>query len=243
MRTRTPYFDGRAEDYDTVHLALEPSARIVDELVMGLLHSDAHGHRPWRVLDLGGGTGRIAEQILGTLDASTVLLLDFSPGMTTAAATRLARFGERSQVICKDIDSFQPPRGQFDLVLAMLSLHHLTRMARSRVYRRVAAALKYDGRFIIFEHSRHDLPPAAETLDSVRRQGALVKAIAENVVTAERIRMMEESRLCAAQAERDKKGRDTFNFESAIRGLRTAGFRHMCVLFRTLADVVLVARR
>jgi SAM-dependent methyltransferase len=69
------------------------------------------------VLDVGCGSGRIGEFVLEA-GASRYLGVDFSEPMIALAQERLARFGERVDLVTGDFAS-APLHGQFDVVLAL----------------------------------------------------------------------------------------------------------------------------
>jgi SAM-dependent methyltransferase len=69
------------------------------------------------VLDVGGGSGRIGEPILEQ-GASRYVDVDLSDTMLELARERLARFGDRVQLVQADFLS-APLEGPFDVVLAL----------------------------------------------------------------------------------------------------------------------------
>jgi SAM-dependent methyltransferase len=69
------------------------------------------------VLDVGGGSGRIGEPIL-ELGASRYVDVDLSDTMLDLARERLARFGEKVELVHGDFLT-TPLSGPFDLVLAL----------------------------------------------------------------------------------------------------------------------------
>jgi SAM-dependent methyltransferase len=70
-----------------------------------------------RVLDVGCGSGRIAEFVLQA-GAGRYLGVDFSEPMIALARSRLARFGERAELVTDDFLQ-TPIEGSFDVVLAL----------------------------------------------------------------------------------------------------------------------------
>ncbi len=70
-----------------------------------------------RVLDVGCGSGRIAEFVLEA-GAAHYLGIDFSEPMIELARARLERFGERVELILGDFIE-APIEGEFDVVLAV----------------------------------------------------------------------------------------------------------------------------
>jgi SAM-dependent methyltransferase len=99
--------------------------------------------RPTRVVDLGSGTGALAEAILEHEAVGTVELLDIDPEMLTQATGRVARFGTRAVPILR---SFDEPFSPCDAFSASLSLHHVPTMEeKSRLFERIFEALPTGG--------------------------------------------------------------------------------------------------
>ena len=65
------------------------------EAMLGVAARELGTVAPGLVLDLGGGTGALAEAILKLQDSGTVELIDVDREMLAQARTRLARFGGR----------------------------------------------------------------------------------------------------------------------------------------------------
>jgi tRNA (cmo5U34)-methyltransferase len=92
---------------------------------------DAIPFPPDRVLELGIGTGETTRRLLARYPAARVTGLDSSPEMVFRAReldveeVRLARMEDPL------------PDGPWDLVLSVLSVHHLTEEQKRRLFRRV----------------------------------------------------------------------------------------------------------
>lgn len=101
---------------------------------------------PELVLDLGAGTGALAEAVLLADGDVTVELIDVDPEMLAQAQARLASFTERA---CFSGISFLGPLPSCDGASASLSLHHIRTLdAKRSLYRRIHAALRPDGTFV-----------------------------------------------------------------------------------------------
>ena len=93
------------------------------------------GVRPTLVLDLGTGTGALAEALLAHDRVGAVEALDIDPEMLAQARLRLTRFGTRARV---RRGSFEAPLPPCDAVATSLALHHVPTMARKRrLYARI----------------------------------------------------------------------------------------------------------
>jgi len=99
-----------------------------------------------RVVDLGGGTGSLAEAILERFPQATVVVRDIDQQMLEVARARLSRFGNRVEL---EIGSFADPLPASNAVLAAFALHHIPNIKqKSEVYCRIREALLPGGVFL-----------------------------------------------------------------------------------------------
>jgi tRNA (cmo5U34)-methyltransferase len=99
-----------------------------------------------RVVDLGGGTGSLAEAILERFPQVTVLVRDIDPHMLEIAQARLERFASRVEV---ELGSFVDPLPPCNAVLAAFALHHIPNLQeKSEAYGRIREALLPGGVFL-----------------------------------------------------------------------------------------------
>ncbi|MCB9732506.1 MAG: methyltransferase domain-containing protein [Deltaproteobacteria bacterium] len=99
-----------------------------------------------RVLDLGGGTGALAEAVLEALPEATVTVLDVDPEMLAVARGRLARFGGRAVFVAGRFTDALPLS---DVVVSSLALHHVPDIAqKTAIFRAVNEVLYDDGLFL-----------------------------------------------------------------------------------------------
>ena len=115
---------------------------------------------PGPIVDLGSGTGALAEAILAASESSVVELIDIDPEMLDQARTRLARFGRRARYTeASFLEPLPPCRG----AAASLSLHHIPTMdAKQAMYGRVFEALEAGGIFVNADATMPAEPAAQE---------------------------------------------------------------------------------
>jgi ubiquinone/menaquinone biosynthesis C-methylase UbiE len=93
-----------------------------------------------RIIDLGGGTGSLAEAILDRFPQTSVVVRDIDPEMLEVARTRLARFAGRVEL---SLGSFADPLPPADAVLSAFALHHISNLSqKAEVYRQIRQAMR-----------------------------------------------------------------------------------------------------
>ncbi|MEJ2539244.1 MAG: methyltransferase domain-containing protein [Gemmatimonadota bacterium] len=116
------------------------------EEMLSVAAREALSGSPARVLDLGSGTGALAEEILARSARTSVELLDADPEMLDRARERLAPHQGRAHFRSGSFTSELPPA---DVITASLALHHIpTLEEKGRVFRRIGAALPSGGIFV-----------------------------------------------------------------------------------------------
>ena len=183
--------------------------------------------KPERILDLGAGTGALAEAILERRQAGVVELVDVDDEMLRRAESRLRRFGDRVRLRKQ---SFNDPLPNCDAVAASLSLHHVADMdAKTALYGRIAQALRPGGVFVNADATMPEADP-----DRAADYAAWAAHMAACGVDE-------------AQAYRhfDKwSDEDTyFPLDRELRAMREAGFDAECVWRRTPSTVLVGHKR
>ncbi|MDE2971297.1 MAG: class I SAM-dependent methyltransferase [Acidobacteriota bacterium] len=115
---------------------------------------------PEHVLDLGGGTGALAEAILLAAPGATVELIDVDPDMLAVARERLGGYGSRTRF---REASFDDPLPEADAVAASLALHHVPTMdEKRRLFVRIHDCLRPGGVFVNADATMPAEPDAQE---------------------------------------------------------------------------------
>ncbi len=118
---------------------------LYDELQLRAVEA-ARGLEVRRALELGVGTGETARRVLGLHAEAELVGVDGSEAMLTAA--RAALPPERVDLRVARLED-PLPAGPFDLVLSVLAVHHLRADEKADLFRRIAAALVPEGRFVL----------------------------------------------------------------------------------------------
>jgi tRNA (cmo5U34)-methyltransferase len=143
--------------WDSDHLRGNPVRKEHLDLLLDL----AGELRLRSVLDLGCGSGIVADLLLGHLGEVSLVGLDSSRAMLDLARRRLAAHGPRARLVVADLG--QPERigsyGPFDAAIAVQSLHHLEAERLGPLLRWVRSELAPGGWLLIADRIR--IPDAA----------------------------------------------------------------------------------
>jgi tRNA (cmo5U34)-methyltransferase len=102
------------------------------------------GLRAARILELGTGTGETALRVLARHPGARLTGIDASPEMLAEARRALPDADLRVARLEEPL-----PEGPFDLVFSTLAVHHLDSAGKTDLFRRVAAVLLPEGRFVL----------------------------------------------------------------------------------------------
>ena len=100
-------------------------------------------------LELGGGAGAMAEQLVARRSELRLTTTDLDERMVEAAGRRLARFGDRAIARVADATALPFPDESFDTVLSFIMLHHVIHWEKAlaeafRVLRPGGSLVGYD---------------------------------------------------------------------------------------------------
>jgi tRNA (cmo5U34)-methyltransferase len=116
----------------------------------------------FRVMDVGGGDGWLAETLLSHFTNAQALVVDGSSAMVEHAQERLARFGDRASVTRADLDTpdwVQAIQGPVDVAVSSIALHNLGDPVRIRnLYAEIYGLLSDGGTFFNLDYVRAPTP-------------------------------------------------------------------------------------
>ncbi len=133
-----------AEDYDEKMARTCPSHQPLIDVVM---RSATILARPKTILELGVGTGLLAQELLRAFPKARLTAIDFSPKMIERASKKLSRFKGRLELVEGDFYETPFPRGQ-ELVISSYAIHHLEDMQKAQLFEKISDVLVDDGLFI-----------------------------------------------------------------------------------------------
>jgi tRNA (cmo5U34)-methyltransferase len=149
-------FHWHAETYlELMRTEVPAYERLQDEVTEATTWQDARA-----ILELGTGTGETTRRMLAGHPLAKLLGIDSSEDMLAAARRSLdpdrvdLRIGRLEDPL---------PAGPFDLVVSVLTVHHLDGEDKADLFARVAAVLRPGGRFVMGDVVVPDRPEDAIT--------------------------------------------------------------------------------
>jgi tRNA (cmo5U34)-methyltransferase len=106
------------------------------------------------VLDLGVGSGLVAEAVLERLPSAALVGIDFSDAMLERAQKRLDPFGSRAQLLRHDLANLAAlalPVKRYAAVISVQTLHHLSDAEKEAAIAWAARAIEPGGLIIIVD--------------------------------------------------------------------------------------------
>lgn len=140
------HFEKQAHDYEAIMEKLVPQYKKQHEIIYDLLPDNTE--KEIRVLDLGCGNGVLSKLVLGKLPKAHVVGFDLTPQMLESYVKNLSCYEGRFELIEGDFRS-DSIGSSYDLVLAGLTLQHLTWGQRKEFYALIYDILNPGGSFIL----------------------------------------------------------------------------------------------
>ena len=140
------FFDARLDGYEAHQLDTIECAREFYPFTADCLPRNADS----RLLDLGCGTGLELDFYLAAVPTAKITGIDLAPGMLAALREK-----HRDRDLTLILGSyFEVPFGEnvFDAAVSVESLHHFTKEEKIPLYRKLHAALKAGGYFILTDY-------------------------------------------------------------------------------------------
>jgi tRNA (cmo5U34)-methyltransferase len=140
------HFSVQANNYESLMERIVPQYKKQHEVINELLPENPV--QDLRVLDLGCGNGALSKLVLEKYPHAYVVGFDMTPKMLVAYEENLAAYRERYELMLGDF-RFDSIGGNYDIILAGLTLQHLTWGERKDFYKLLHAKLNPDGSFIL----------------------------------------------------------------------------------------------
>ena len=140
------HFAVQANNYENLMERIVPHYKKQHDVIYELLPEDSA--EPLRVLDLGCGNGVLSRLVLQKLSNAYVVGFDLTPKMLAAYEENLAPFRDRYELMLGDY-RFDSLGSNYDIILAGLTLQHLTWGERKDFYKLIHTLLNPNGSFIL----------------------------------------------------------------------------------------------
>jgi len=138
------HFAKQADDYEKLMVKLVPQYLEQHQIIYSLLPEE---DKNYRVLDLGCGNGMLSEVVLEKLPNSHVVGFDLTENMLKAFDRKLSKYSGKFELIQGDFRT-DPIGNKYDIIIAGLSLHHLTWPERENFCKILYSSLNDGGIFI-----------------------------------------------------------------------------------------------
>ena len=140
------HFDKQVHEYEILMEKLVPQYKKQHEIIYDLLPMNTG--EEIRILDLGCGNGILSRLALEKLPSGHVVGFDLTPQMLESYVENLSNYSGRFELIQGDY-RFDPMGSNYDIILAGLTLQHLTWGQRKDFYRMISNILNTGGSFIL----------------------------------------------------------------------------------------------
>jgi demethylmenaquinone methyltransferase/2-methoxy-6-polyprenyl-1,4-benzoquinol methylase len=157
-------FHGVADRYDLMNDLMSGGVhRLWKDAMVARLAPPKTGSRPYRVLDMAGGTGDIAERIVNaSVGYAEVTVADINSDMLRVGAERAKKWRFPSQVSFVEANAEELPfeSNSFDAYTIAFGIRNVPRIEKA--LGEAHRVLKRGGRFLCLEFSSVDLPGLSE---------------------------------------------------------------------------------
>jgi demethylmenaquinone methyltransferase/2-methoxy-6-polyprenyl-1,4-benzoquinol methylase len=153
-------FDAVAGRYDLMNVLMSAGVhRLWKDALVARLAPPKGGTRPYRVLDMAGGTGDIAQRIAkASVGYAEITVADINAEMLAVGRERARRwrFGESISFVAANAEALPFPDNHFDAYTIAFGIRNVPRIdvALGEAFR----VLKRGGRFLCLEFSQVEVP-------------------------------------------------------------------------------------
>jgi tRNA (cmo5U34)-methyltransferase len=130
-----------AAGYDAAAEVIHPYYLEIQEVILSEIAQPVDA--AFLLVDLGGGSGRLAERFLEKFPRATALVIDQSEAFLDLATERMARFGGRGACLVARLQDDWTPRLPEvpEVITSMSAIHHLSPPEKQQLYGRCYEAL------------------------------------------------------------------------------------------------------
>lgn len=193
-------FDWTPERYEDFIRRVVPDYSQQEPLMAELLRDSMppEGAGPFRIMELGAGTGTLSAFLLRTFPGAGLTALDVSPVMLDASKRVLAPFADRVHLVRADLGTAELGSG-YHAVVSRLAVHHLKDEDKRALFHRLAGALLPGGVFVMSDLITGGTPAETEAMLAEWRR--LTRARGEDPADWEWLLEGEDDHPAPAQAQ------------------------------------------
>lgn len=179
-----------------------------------------------KILDLGAGTGLLSAYWLNNIPDATFHLIDISDKMLEISKDR---FNSRDNIKFLKKDYLKDfPKEEYDVIISALSLHHIARPEKEKLYYDIISHLKTGGIFVNYDQFKMN----DERLEEIVEED-WYKSICQSGIELKNFQLMLKRR------ELDKET----TMEDEIRLLEYTGFKEITCIFRYFKFGVIMSKK
>jgi tRNA (cmo5U34)-methyltransferase len=138
------FFNRRADGYEAHMAEIGFDGETYKRAVMPLPQSD----KPFKILDLGCGTGLELQYLFERIPNAQVTCIDLSEQMLALLAEHYQDHKLQLEIICDSYLTWDYPNAAYDDVISVNTMHHLVRDEKVRLYRKIRRCLKAAGMYV-----------------------------------------------------------------------------------------------
>lgn len=153
-----------------------------------------HSDRELRVLDLGAGTGLLTSYVAARYPFAQFALVDVSEEMLAVAEKRLNKVESPGSFTYRVMDyATEKIKGQYDLVMSTLSIHHLDSVEKQKLFEKIFDLLEPGGVFINGDQVLGESEMAEKKYRHVWLEQVKANGVSEEALSAALERMREDN--------------------------------------------------
>lgn len=152
------FFDARAVTYEA---HMRTTVADFEGFYRAIAQAVPETAAPIEILDLGCGTGLELAAILDRVPNARVTVVDLSGEMLSRLASTYPDAGSRMTYVHGSYLDLPIEPGRWDVILAVMTLHHLTRNEKVKLYRTIRAGLAPGRRYVEGDYVVDDEEEAA----------------------------------------------------------------------------------
>jgi ubiquinone/menaquinone biosynthesis C-methylase UbiE len=157
-----------AQKWDRTNLAGNPTRIEQLDILLSVVKQEYRTGKA--ILDLGIGSGQVAEMIFANRPEAYIVGIDYSSVMLDIAHQRLRSFSEQYTIIQHDFLAIQElslPQKPYQIAISVQSLHHIPHQSKKELFGYVYSLLEDDGIFLLADRVAIDVAHLSHTYIAV----------------------------------------------------------------------------